>query len=388
MTDLQAKNPKVYLNKTVLEAALERIRFIFDEFQNVVVNWSGGKDSTVVLHLALQVAREKGRTPLPVLFIDQEAEWQATIDLTRRIMAYPDVKPMWFQIPLRLFNATSFKHDWLFCWEEGKEWIREREPIAYTENKYGTDRFKELFEAIPAVEFAGQDCAMIAGVRAEESPARYLGITGNATYKWITWGRKHPTKGQYTFYPIYDWSYTDVWKAIHDHKWPYNRVYDYQYQKGIAVMDMRVSNLHHETALKSLFYLQEAEPDTYDRFVRRLNGIDAATKFGDDLWVDRLPFAFSSWKEYRDYLLEHLIEEGERRERIKKAMYWQEDYFEGFYGDLLYKHHVNIILTNDWTGTKLRNLQISLRTKDFRAWKRRRQNERKSEVGSPVKGHA
>jgi predicted phosphoadenosine phosphosulfate sulfurtransferase len=66
--------PTYYGNKTVYEMALERIEYIFDEFENVSVNFSGGKDSTVTLNLALTVAEKKGRLPLKVMFIDQEAE--------------------------------------------------------------------------------------------------------------------------------------------------------------------------------------------------------------------------------------------------------------------------------------------------------------------------
>ena len=56
----------IYLNKNVYEAAKDRIRFVYREFKNVVVNFSGGKDSTVVLHLALEVAEETGRLPVNV----------------------------------------------------------------------------------------------------------------------------------------------------------------------------------------------------------------------------------------------------------------------------------------------------------------------------------
>ena len=64
---------KIYNNQNVLDAALNRIRFLFDEFPNVIVGFSGGKDSTATLNLCLQVAEEKKRLPLKVLFIDQEA---------------------------------------------------------------------------------------------------------------------------------------------------------------------------------------------------------------------------------------------------------------------------------------------------------------------------
>src|SRR3990167_1853639 len=104
---------KFYLDQNVFDAALERIRWLFDEFPNVVVNISGGKDSTVVLNLALMVAEEKGRLPLKVMFIDQEAEWQTVIDYIREIMADPRVDPKWLQVPIRLFNATSTIEPWL-----------------------------------------------------------------------------------------------------------------------------------------------------------------------------------------------------------------------------------------------------------------------------------
>ena len=58
--------------ETVLQASLRRIRQAFDQADTVVVSFSGGKDSTVMLHLALQVARELGRLPLKVMFYDEE----------------------------------------------------------------------------------------------------------------------------------------------------------------------------------------------------------------------------------------------------------------------------------------------------------------------------
>ena len=143
---------KIYGKQNVFDAALDRIRWLFDEFPNVICGVSGGKDSTVVFHLTLMVAKEKGRLPLKVMFLDQEAEWEATIDQVREIMDNPDVEPMWFQIPIRLFNATSTQEHWLYCWDENakERWMRPKESYAYTENRYGTDRFGEMFEAIVA----------------------------------------------------------------------------------------------------------------------------------------------------------------------------------------------------------------------------------------------
>ena len=76
----------IYLEKNVYEEALDRIRFIFDNHDDVIVSMSGGKDSTVLFHMAYIVASERGRLPVKVFWLDQEAEWQATVDYMSGIL--------------------------------------------------------------------------------------------------------------------------------------------------------------------------------------------------------------------------------------------------------------------------------------------------------------
>ncbi len=51
---------RYFLKQNVHDAALDRIRWVFSEFETVYVSFSGG---TVVLGLSLQVAEELGRLP-------------------------------------------------------------------------------------------------------------------------------------------------------------------------------------------------------------------------------------------------------------------------------------------------------------------------------------
>lgn len=52
---------KIIYDKNVYEAAKERLNFLFDEFEDIYVSVSGGKDSTVALNMTLEVARERNQ---------------------------------------------------------------------------------------------------------------------------------------------------------------------------------------------------------------------------------------------------------------------------------------------------------------------------------------
>jgi len=346
---------KIYLTQNVFDAALERIRYLFNEFPNIIVNISGGKDSTVIFNLAMRVAEEMGRLPLKVMFLDQEAEWQAVIDHIISIMYDKRVEPYWLQIPIKLTNATSTAEPYLHCWGEGEEWMREKDQISIKDNHYGTDRFHEMFPAFINTDFKDVKACYLAGVRCEESPARQLGLMTSLKYKHIPWGKIHSKKYQhYAFYPIYDWSYTDVWKAIHSNKWPYSKIYDYQYQHGLPINQMRVSNVHHETALYSLFYMQETEPDTWNKLTKRVRGINSAGKLTWSLFCPRqLPFMFTSWYEYRDYLLEKLVTDPAIRQILRRNFARDDKSYILDIHPAMLTRHINAILTNDVDLTRM-----------------------------------
>ena len=326
-TFVGAARPKYVIPGTdVWEAALGRTRWLFEEFDGKVsVSNSGGKDSTVVVELALRVARERGELPLNVTWLDQECEFAATVDYQRWMADRPEIKFHWYQVPFKLFNATNHEDPWLNVWGEGEEWVRPKEPDSIHDNPFRrkdgsvVDRFKELLSEINMASGGG---AILTGMRCEESPARRLFMTTAPSYKWVTWGsegwHREGCEDYWMFHPVYDWSYRDVWKAIHDNGWHYNTHYDTQFRYGVPVKNMRVSNYHHETALSALLYLQEAEPETWDAATRRLTGINTFGQLQKDAYVRELPYMFKDWDEYLEHLISHLVENPEYQATFRK----------------------------------------------------------------------
>ncbi|MDR2643443.1 MAG: phosphoadenosine phosphosulfate reductase family protein [Planctomycetaceae bacterium] len=350
---------RLYLKKSVLEAALGRIHRIFDEFNDVMVSFSGGKDSTVVLDLVKRVARERNQLPVKVLFLDQEAEWEATVTYMRLIMSNPEVQPLWYQIPFRLFNSASCFNTWLHCWEPGKEWIRDKEPNSIKENTLGVDRFGDVLDKVVVSTFPESGATFI-GMRAEESPARALAMA-SPTYKDITWGRKYPTKRSiYGFFPIYDWSYSDVWRYIYENSLPYNELYDKMYALGVKTTAMRVSSVCHETALRSLIQLSEIEPTTWLKISARLAGANTVKTLKSDSFKcpDKLPYMFKDWYEYRDYLFENLVDD-QHKEQMANTLKGCDKYENTKYAEKAVQVQITTIICGDLFGTKIKNFKAS-----------------------------
>lgn len=343
----------MYTDRNVFEAALDRINLIFDHCDDVIVAISGGKDSTVVFNLALMVARERGRLPLKVFWLDQEVEWQGTVDYVKSIMYRTDVKPLWYQVPFRFPNNTSNMSEFIDIWAEDKKelWLHPQDPIAITECPIKLDKnqdkdFYVLIDNLPKFHAESQRTAYLDGMRIDESVGRRLGLSGKkATFLQYTWANK-PDGPLQRFHPIYDFTFEDIWTAIAKNHWDYNRIYDSMYQYGVPKNNMRVSALVHETAYHHIQHLQEIEPQTYNKFVRRVSGIQTANQVFTnykDYVPKELPFMFKDWKEYRDYLLNTIVQPEYREHFIKE---WQ-----GQDGEDFYRLHVRECIVNDTCGT-------------------------------------
>jgi len=332
---------KIYLQKDVLTSARERINMIFDRYDRVVCSVSGGKDSTVLFDLTYNIAMERNKK-IVLFFLDQEAEYDSTIDLMRELMKKPNIERAWFQVPIRMTNSTSYEEDMLHAWEDGVEWIREKEDISIHSTD-APDRFYAFLEWYEAQ----QNTAFLIGLRAEESLNRYGAVTSHPGLPNIPWCSKGKGK-TIKFYPIYDWTFEDIWTYIGKFNVPYNKAYDWMWVSGQGISSLRVSNLVHEKSFRCLTSLQKFEPNNYDRLVKRLKGVRSAAKYGKEQFIydnKKLPKKFKDWKEYRDYLLENIPVSDEKKRRFRKRFETKSE------SVAVLKQQVKQLLINDYENS-------------------------------------
>lgn len=307
-------------NESVLDAARRRMAFIFDTHENVICSISGGKDSTVLAHLALLEARRRGRR-VGLFLLDEEVLYESSVAQVDYLMSlYPEnTTRLWLQIPFFLTNATSTTEGQLRCWEPGehKLWMRPKKPFAIQHKPWAPEderfragyRWLDFYGVIENFERCYTGTAFLVGLRAAgESPNRWRAVVRNPVTiagEHVYWGTQ---KGKnVALYPLYDWNFHDVWRYIADTGIQYSRIYDFMFRKGYPINEMRVSSLIHERSFRSICDLPEFEPSTYEKLLKRVKGIALAQEAGKapKLFACRkLPKNFASWISYRDFLLD------------------------------------------------------------------------------------
>lgn len=283
---MSAKN---YLTKNVYEASKERISWTFDNFEKIYVSFSGGKDSTVMIHLVMDEAIKRNKK-IGVLFVDLEGQYKITIDHIQQVYdMYADyIEPYWVCLPIHLRNAVSvFETHWV-CWDENRkeDWIRQLPKKCINDKEY----FPFFYEGMEFEDFVpefgswyaqGQSCACFVGIRTSESLNRWRTIASDKKKKFSD--KKYTTLVQdsvYNVYPIYDWKTEDLW--IYHSKFKdktHNRLYDLMHMAGLTLHQMRICQPYGDDQRRGLWLFHLIEPETWSKIVARVNGANSGALY-------------------------------------------------------------------------------------------------------------
>lgn len=281
---------KKKLGLSVLEAAQQRIEWVFDTFPRIYLSFSGGKDSGVMLHLVMQEAKKRNRK-IAVLFIDLEAQYKLTIDYIESCYEkYKEwIDPYWICLPINLRNAVSTYEPQWRCWDDVKKdiWVRQPPKIAITNPDcfpffYRGMEFEEFTPAFGHWYSDGKPCACFVGIRTVESLNRWRSIAGRKSMFENKRFTTYCNKGVYNVYPIYDWETKDIWIYNGKFNAPYNKLYDIMHKAGLSIHEQRICQPYGDDQRKGLWLFHLIEPETWSKIVARVNGANSGALYAQE----------------------------------------------------------------------------------------------------------
>ena len=312
----------------VYEASKNRISHLFEEFDNIYVSFSGGKDSGVLLNLCIQFIREnKLDRKIGVFHIDYEAQYQATTDYVLQTLdENKDIIEVYHCcMPIKAQCATSMHQSYWIPWEKEKEeiWVRELPENAihidnhtfdFWRDKMWDYEFQEKFSVWCHQHKKANKTACLVGIRTQESLHRWRAIHSDKNYRnyeGLKW-TKQISKNVFNAYPIYDWSTKDVWVSNARFEWDYNTLYDLYHLAGLSIDQMRVASPFNDAAKNSLQLYKAIDPNMWSKMVGRVNGVNFTALYGGTTamgWKNITLPPNHTWESYMHFLLSTLPEE-------------------------------------------------------------------------------
>lgn len=336
MTTERRSKRAVWRSDDVVSASYQRIAEIYEKGDRVAVAVSGGKDSTVMMELTVQVARDLGKLPVDVVMRDEEIMYPGTFEYLHRVAARTEeVDFHWIIAGQPIQNAYDRFNPywWVFDPLEQDKWVRgypgNGEPQLPGRPAYWIEdqeiRYISGFRIFPLRGYRGWEdwdeltwkqrlskakknafpynpdvaqLVSLVGSRTQESRGRYLAVLSMSG-----WRTGMGDTGNITGYPLFDWQTSDIWKFILDNGCDYNEAYDVMTRSGMKGEAQRIAPPTFGEGADSLKMAMQAWPQWWERVCRRVGGLRRAAQFGSIAIKPRRQ-PWQTWEDvYRDELL-------------------------------------------------------------------------------------
>mgnify|MGYP001497270596 CR=1 FL=1 len=264
-----------YLGQTVFDNSINRLRELYREGHRLVVSFSGGKDSGIILELCIIAATLENRLPVDAVMRDEEIMIPETYEYCERVYNRPEVNMKWLIAKQPVINCFDRENPYFWVFDDNcpEKWVRQPPSFATYINEQSIFHMT-IPERFPPAE--GKDLYAVIGIRTQESKGRFYGLRSMKGH--ISKPREF---GVRNVWPIYDWSDGDVWKAIAENKWDYNKAYDVLNRLGVPKNRLRIAPPTQSPAgADTLGIAANAYPMWFDKVSTRLNGVRAVAKFG------------------------------------------------------------------------------------------------------------
>lgn len=316
---------KQYTDQNVYEALLDRLKLIFEEFDNIYLSFSGGKDSGLLLNIVLDFQKKYyPQKKIGVFHQDFEAQYSVTTEYIEKTFERikNDVEPYWVCLPMATRTSLSSYEMFWYPWDDKKSeaWVRpmpkhdyvvnlENNPITTYKYRMHQEDLAKQFGRWYKISHGGKKTVCLLGMRADESMQRYSGFLhkkyGYHNECWISM----QFKDVWCASPMYDWSQQDVWHANSIFGYEYNHLYDLYYMAGLNISQMRVASPFNDYAKESLNLYRVIDPSMWSRMLGRVQGVNFAGIYGRTKAMGyrhiTLPEGHT-WESYTKFLLDTL----------------------------------------------------------------------------------
>jgi predicted phosphoadenosine phosphosulfate sulfurtransferase len=347
---------RLFLDMSVLDAARERLRHVYDTFDTVAVQMSGGKDSTAVLLLAKEIHEERGLGPVKTIFRDEEMVSPSVVRYLEWIKDLPWVDMEWYCLPMGQEIWVLGRREYVLLWSAQREkegrLIRDIPPWAITAQHFGLTNETVVPQPVDYYTMQGKEgrVAFLTGIRANESMIRYRSVVQKLHENYINrpyrLSKAIPLR---LIKPIYDWTTDDVFKYIVDSDFAYCDYYDYAAMSGA---NTRVGIPLHSVAARRLNDVVVTEPEFYDALQRAFPQIDSQKNLWKDFNIEKLiaSYATKEWSGVRDCIDDNMLSDGKHKDAMKFAAEFRRKRKNDPYGYPI-DHLIRTLLLNEFRHT-------------------------------------